>query len=58
VKNGWLARDASDRNAFYVTDTGEEALAGKFSAEIKKKTGVAKGRRGGKRRRKTTTADE
>lgn len=58
VKNGWLARDDTDRNEFYVTDTGNEALAAKFNAEIKKKTGVAKGRRGGKRRKKKATAGE
>jgi hypothetical protein len=53
VKNGWLAADADDKKEFYVTDTGNEALAQKFSTAIKKKTGVTKGRRGGRRRTST-----
>ena len=55
VKNGWLAADDSDKNEFHVTDTGHEALNQKFSPEIKKRTGVSKGRRGVKRRPKKAT---
>lgn len=58
VRNGWLAQDSSNKNEFYVTDTGSEALEQKFSAEIKKKTGVSKGRRGDKRRTKKGAASK
>jgi hypothetical protein len=56
VRNGWLAPVSGSKGQFYVTDAGDKALAAKFSAEIKRKTGVSKGRRGGRRRAKRTTS--
>lgn len=60
VRNGWIAPSLTSRGEYYVTDTGDEALEEKFSAEIKRKTGVSKARRGGKRRsrKRKTTASE
>jgi len=56
VRNGWIALVSGSKDEYYVTDAGDKALDAKFDAEIKKKTGVSKGRRGGKRRSKKTTA--
>lgn len=55
MRNGWIAAVVGAQNEHYVTGTGDKALNEKFSAEIKKKTGVAKGRRGGKRGAKRTS---
>jgi hypothetical protein len=49
VRNGWIAPVPGAKGDFYVTDAGTKAIEAKFSAEIKKKTGVSKGRRGIKR---------
>jgi hypothetical protein len=57
VKNGWLARVAGSPGEFYVTEAGHNAIEERFSAEIRKKTGVAKGRRGGRRRASTATEE-
>jgi hypothetical protein len=58
VRNGWIAPASNARGEFYVTDAGAKAIAAKFSAEIKQKTGVSKGRRGAKRRRQRATRSE
>jgi hypothetical protein len=38
VNNGWLARDDEDPTEFYVTGKGRDALAAKFSADVKRAT--------------------
>lgn len=38
VKNGWIAEDAKSPNSFYVTQTGRNAIANRFSSEVKKGT--------------------
>jgi hypothetical protein len=58
VRNGWIAPVPNTKGEFYVTDAGTKAIEGKFSAEIKKKTGVSRGRRGAKRRTKKSTTSE
>jgi hypothetical protein len=45
VRNGWLAPVAGSQDEYYVTKAGNDALAEKFSSEIKKKTTVPAGRR-------------
>jgi hypothetical protein len=57
VRNGWIA-PAATKGDYYVTDAGRKAIEAKFDAETKKKTGVSKGRRGGKRRVKKADAGE
>lgn len=52
MKNGWIAEATDARGEYYVTDTGDKALEAKFSDDVKKKTGITKGRRGGKRGKK------
>jgi hypothetical protein len=54
VANGWLAPAADLPGEYYVTDRGQQALAAKFSDEIKKATGVDKTTR----RRRTTKKGE
>ncbi|HEY2355082.1 MAG TPA: hypothetical protein VGH79_09325 [Gaiellaceae bacterium] len=56
VTNGWIAEDHSARGTFYVTDTGDAALAAKFGGDVKKRTGVSKGTR--RRRAAKQKADE
>lgn len=45
VSNGWIAEDHEATGEYYVTSSGKEALAAHFSLEVKKKSGVTKGRR-------------
>jgi hypothetical protein len=54
VTNGWIAEDHASPGQYYVTSTGDEALAAKFAKEIKRKTSLDKGTR---RRRSRKRAD-
>jgi len=54
VTNGWIAEAQDVPGEFYITTTGMKAIAERFSAEIKKSTGVAKLRP--RRRKKTADA--
>lgn len=42
---GWIAPKAGQRGAYYVTGTGAQAVASKFSADVVKKTGISRGKR-------------
>ena len=56
VKNGWLSPDDDVPGEYYVTETGRTALNSKFSDEVKKATGVARG--SSRRRRQSKSGDE
>jgi hypothetical protein len=49
ISNGWVAEDPKKAGHYYVTQTGKTAIQGKFSGEIKKKSGF---KPLGRRRRK------
>ena len=51
VRNGWIAADDEAPGEYYVTRAGHEAVAAKFSDEVKKGTGVAKASRRRRARR-------
>ena len=50
MRAGWIAEDTNAPGRFYVTQKGRSAIAGKFSAEIKKSTAQAKGNRRARRK--------
>lgn len=52
MKNGWIAEATDAKSEYFVTDTGGKALEAKFSDDVTKKTGITKGRRGGRRGKK------
>jgi hypothetical protein len=45
LKNGWIAEDRKEKGAFYVTQKGSGAVAGKFGPDVKKATRQPSGRR-------------
>jgi hypothetical protein len=56
VRNGWIASAGSGTDEFYVTGKGDKALAEKFSIDVRRTTGVSKGRQGGRRKKTTQKA--
>lgn len=53
ISNGWIAEDAHNVGRHYVTQKGKAAIAGKFSGEVKKKSGF---KPGGRRRRRSSNS--
>jgi hypothetical protein len=51
IKNGWISEVHGQPGQYYVTRTGEDAVAAKFDDEVKKETAVTKSIR---KRRKLT----
>lgn len=45
VKNGWIAEEVKSPGSFYVTQKGRQAIANKFSDEVKKATAKSTRRR-------------
>jgi hypothetical protein len=55
LRNGWIAEDPGARGSYYIPKKGLEAIEGKFSSEIKKKTAQKKGV---KKRREKKAGDQ
>jgi hypothetical protein len=45
VSNGWLSPDSTQANAYWVTNTGREAIAAQFAGETKTRTRRARPKR-------------
>jgi hypothetical protein len=52
IKTGWIAHKSDDKNAYYVTKSGNDAIKAKFPVDLKKKTQV---RKGGKKKKSKDT---
>lgn len=49
ITNAWIAEVHEEKGQYYVTESGNHALEQKFSPDVKKRTGVERGRRRRKR---------
>ena len=57
VTSGWLGEDPGQAGAFYITETGRNAIARRFSGEVRRATGQPRRRRGRRTTPRNTTQE-